>query len=161
MITLVSSPKQHLPKHMQHSVRQIHTSYLDLSYVFIRIVPLSSRSNTLCTLFDFKISGLSHLRSGKKANRKLMGRLMSVWRAYSLHVVQLNKYETAPNLIQLSQNLTSNCLLISVFLPVFAWCDHNIVLQIKTKQFYDHIMQKMIKTQKSANNSMSSFGLIE
>ena len=26
--------------------------------------------------------------------------------------VQLNKYETAPNLIQLSQNLTSDCLLI-------------------------------------------------
>ena len=112
-------------------------------------MPLSSRSNTLCTLFDFKISGLSHLRSGKKANRKLMGRLMSVWRAYSLHVVQLNKYETAPNLIQLSQNLTSNCLLISVFLPVFAWCDHNIVLQIKTKQFYDHIMQKLVKTGKN------------
>ena len=33
--------------------------------------------------------------------------------------VQLNKYETAPNFIQLSQNLTSDCLLISVFLPVF------------------------------------------
>ena len=26
--------------------------------------------------------------------------------------LQLNKYETAPNFIQLSQNLTSNCLLI-------------------------------------------------
>ena len=26
--------------------------------------------------------------------------------------VQLNKYETAPNFIQLSQNLTSDCLLI-------------------------------------------------
>ena len=113
---------------------------------------LSSRSKTLCTLFDFKISGLSHLRSGKKANRKLMGRLMSVWRAYSLHVVQLDKYETAPNLIQLSQNLTSNCLLISVFLPVFAWCDHNIVVQIKTKQFYDHTVcwgKFLIKSQKS------------
>ena len=32
---------------------------------------------------------------------------------------QLNKYETAPNFIQLSQNLTSDCLLISVLLPVF------------------------------------------
>ena len=35
-----------------------------------------------------------------------------------------------------------------LFLPLFAWCDHNIVLQIKTKQFYDHIMQKVVKTGK-------------
>ena len=48
-----------------------------------------------------------------------------------------------------SSILTSDCLLISVVLPVFAWCDHNIVLQIKTKQFYDHIMQKLIKTGKN------------
>ena len=34
-------------------------------------------------------------------------------------------------------------------------------MQIKTKQFYDHIMQKLVKRQKSANNPMSSFGLIE
>ena len=33
--------------------------------------------------------------------------------------VQLNDYEAARNFIQLSQNLTSDCLLISVFLPVF------------------------------------------
>ena len=33
--------------------------------------------------------------------------------------LQLNKYETAPNFIQLSQNLTSDFLLISVDLPVF------------------------------------------
>ena len=48
-----------------------------------------------------------------------------------------------------------------LFLPVFAWCDHNIVLQIKTKQFSDHIMQKLVKTQNSTNNPISSFGLIE
>ena len=29
-----------------------------------------------------------------------------------------------PYFFQLSQNLTSDCLLISLFLPVFAWCDH-------------------------------------
>ena len=34
---------------------------------------------------------------------------------------------------------------ISLFLPVLAWCDHKIVLQIKTKQFYEHIMQKRVK----------------
>ena len=33
--------------------------------------------------------------------------------------LQLDKYETAPNFIQLSQNLTSDCLLIFVYLPVF------------------------------------------
>ena len=66
-------------------------------------------------------------------------------------ILQLNKHETAPYLIQLSHNLTLDCLLISVFylfLTVFAWCDHKIVLQIKTKQFYDHIMQKLVKTGK-------------
>ena len=48
-------------------------------------------------------------------------------------LIQLNKYETAPNFIQLNQNLTSTCLF-----------DHKIVLQ--TKQFYDHIMQELVKT---------------
>ena len=33
--------------------------------------------------------------------------------------VQLNEYETVPYFIQLSQNLTSDCLLISVYYPVF------------------------------------------
>ena len=36
-----------------------------------------------------------------------------------LIVVQLNEYETAPYLIQFSQNLTCVCLLISVFSPKF------------------------------------------
>ena len=54
-----------------------------------------------------------------------------------------------PYFFQFSQNLTSDCLLISVYLPVFAWCDHKIVLQIKTNQFYDHIMQKLVKTDKN------------
>ena len=70
--------------------------------------------------------------------------------------VQLNEYETAPYFIQLSQNLTSDCLLISVFLPVFtsicmmwSWnCS-----QIKTKQFYDHIIQKLVKKGKNPQNS--------
>ena len=39
--------------------------------------------------------------------------------------------------------MTLDCLLISVFLPVFPWCDHKIVLQMKTKQ-----MQKLVKTGK-------------
>ena len=32
--------------------------------------------------------------------------------------VQINEYETVPYFLQLSQNLTSDCLLISVHLPV-------------------------------------------
>ena len=34
---------------------------------------------------------------------------------------------------------------ISLFLPVLAWSDHTSVLQIKTKHFYDQIMQKLVK----------------
>ena len=40
--------------------------------------------------------------------------------------LQLNKYETAPNFIQLSQNLTFDGLLIDFC--VFAGCAHKIVL---------------------------------
>ena len=64
-----------------------------------------------------------------------------------LHIVQLNKHETAPNFIQLTQNL---------FLPVLAWRDHKIVLQIKTKQFYDHIMQELVKTGKLSSINKQS-----
>ena len=60
--------------------------------------------------------------------------------------IQLNEYETAPYFIQLSQNLTLDCLLISVFLPVFAWCDHKIVLFWSAEQFYDDVIQKLVKT---------------
>ena len=35
------------------------------------------------------------------------------------YYIQLNEYETTPYLIQLSQNLISDCLLISVYLPFF------------------------------------------
>ena len=72
--------------------------------------------------------------------------------------LQLNKYETTPNFIQSNQNLTSDCLL-----PVLAWCDQQIVLSWSAEQFYDHIMQELVKTgkfTKSTNNQMSSFGLI-
>ena len=50
-------------------------------------------------------------------------------------------------------------LCIYLFLLVFARCDHKIVLFSSAEQFYDHIMQKLVKTQKSANNRMSNFGL--
>ena len=41
----------------------------------------------------------------------------------SLNLYSFTEYKTAPNFIQLSQKL-----LISVFFPVFARCDHKIVL---------------------------------
>ena len=46
----------------------------------------------------------------------------------SSKVLQLNEYETAPYFVQFSQNLTSDCLLISVFYPKFTWAEPKIVL---------------------------------
>ena len=53
--------------------------------------------------------------------------------------LQLNKYETAPNFIQFSQNLTCDCLFISVFFPESTSTDHKIVLNDRTEQFYDQL----------------------
>ena len=39
-------------------------------------------------------------------------------------------------------------LCISLFLPVLAWCDHKIVFFWSAEQFYDHIMQELVKTGK-------------
>ena len=50
-----------------------------------------------------------------------------------------------------------------LFWPVFARCDHNIVLQIKTKQFSDHITQKLEtgKNTKINKHFDVNFGLIK
>ena len=40
--------------------------------------------------------------------------------------------------------------------PVFPLCDHKIVLQIKIKQFYGHVMQKLVKTGKYKEISKQS-----
>ena len=52
--------------------------------------------------------------------------------------------EMVPYFFQFSQNLTSDCLLISVFL-------HDVIIKLfcKTNQFYDHIIQKLVKTDKN------------
>ena len=47
---------------------------------------------------------------------------------FQVELRQLNEYETAPCLLQLNQNLTTNCLLISEFLPILTCCDPEIVL---------------------------------
>ena len=54
--------------------------------------------------------------------------------------------------------MTSDCLLIYVFLflPVFVWCDHKIVLFWSAEQFYDHIMQKLVKTGKNTEFNKQS-----
>ena len=41
------------------------------------------------------------------------------WTYHFVQILQPNKYETAPNFIQLNQTLTSDCLLILLNLPVF------------------------------------------
>ena len=38
-----------------------------------------------------------------------------------INIIQLNEKQTAPYFFLLSQNITSDCLLISVFTPVFHW----------------------------------------
>ena len=68
----------------------------------------------------------------------------------SIWGLQFNKYETAPNFIQLSQNF------FSLFFPVFACPDHKIVLQIKTKQSYDQVMQKQVKTRNNTEINKQS-----
>ena len=75
------------------------------------------------------------------------------------NTVQLNKHETAPNFIQLSQISRIVCWFswISLFLPVLAWCDHKIVLKIKTKQFYYHIMQELVNVLIYLHNWRSLF----
>ena len=48
-------------------------------------------------------------------------------------------------------------LCIYLFLPVFAWCcDHKIVLFWSAEQFYDHIMQKLVKTGKNTEINTQS-----
>ena len=46
---------------------------------------------------------------------------------------------------------------IYLFLLVLAWCVHKIVSQIKTKQFYDHKMQELVKTGKFNKQSHTKF----
>ena len=62
-----------------------------------------------------------NLRTGKKRQRQFTGQSCSehVISQYSIKQIQLNEYETVLYCLQLRQNLTWDCLLISVYLPVF------------------------------------------
>ena len=53
------------------------------------------------------------------------------------------------------------CVVSSKTIAIVRDCNIKYCLQIKTKQFYDHILQKLVKTQKSTSNLMSNFGLNE
>ena len=46
---------------------------------------------------------------------------------------------------KLDMGLFSDFCVIYLFLPVFAWCAHKIVLLWSAEQFYEHIMQKPVK----------------
>ena len=74
-------------------------------------------------------------------------------------MAQLNEYETVSYFTQSNQKWPLDCFLISVLLLVFVWCDHNIVLQIKRKQFYDRIMQKLEKNTEINKQSDVAFWL--
>ena len=50
-------------------------------------------------------------------NTQNKGKIYGDSKIHGMYLVQLNQYETAPYFNQFSQNLTCDCLLISVFCP--------------------------------------------
>ena len=90
-------------------------------------------------------------------NSRLMDTVEGV-RIFKRYTVQLNEYETVPYFLQFSQNLTSNCLLISVYLPVFASSCMMLIklVFLSAEQFYEHIMRKLVKTGKSTEINKQS-----
>ena len=82
--------------------------------------------------------------------------------------LQLNKYETALNFVQLSQNLTLDCLLIQLNFPVLHQILHNVIIKMFYRSKQNNFMITSFKnwgiqgnSAKSTNNPMSSFGSIE
>ena len=63
--------------------------------------------------------------------------------SYFIYLVVTHELNIRYSLINMRQ-----LQILSNSLPVLAWCDYKIVLQIKTKQFYDHIMEELVKTGK-------------
>ena len=63
-----------------------------------------------CKIYDTQVKNISDFRL---MNWRLQKNLsITDGTVYSKVLVQLNKYETAPNFNHISQNLTSDCLLI-------------------------------------------------
>ena len=86
----------------------------------------------------------------------------------NLFDLQPNKHETTPNFIQLSQNLTLDCLLIQLNFPAFMQFLHELIIKLFYRSKQNNFIitscknwQKQGNSVKSTNNPMSSFGLIE
>ena len=81
--------------------------------------------------------------------------------------LQLNKYETAPYFFFVNQNLIGDCLLNFVFYPVLTWIyliwtwNCSVLMFNTILGSYHANSGKNGKKQKSWNNWMSNFGLIE
>ena len=75
--------------------------------------------------------------------------------------LQHNRYETAPNHIQLSQSLILDFLLISVFSPVFFHFLHDLIIELFCRLKQNSPMIRSCKNCKKTNNPMSSFDLMK
>ena len=64
-----------------------------------------------------------------KSSSKILYRLFSMrsWHNSNIYEIQLNEYETALYFLQLSQNMTSDCLFTFVFFPEFTCFARKIV----------------------------------
>ena len=67
--------------------------------------------------------------------------------------IQFNKYETAPNIIQLNQNLTSDFFVefaeFTCFYQFLRDLLQKLYFFLFAEQLYEHIMQKRVNPQKS------------
>ena len=84
--------------------------------------------------------------------------------AKEVSFVQLNEYETVLYILKLSQNLTWDCLLISVFFPCFSLNLHEFNLKLFSSAVQNNFRFSSGKFRENTevNNSLlSSFGLIE
>ena len=61
-----------------------------------------------------------------------------------INMIQLHIFSIKPKL-DMGLFVDFCVFTIYLFLPVFAWCAHKIVLLCSAEQFYDHIMQKPVK----------------
>ena len=71
---------------------------------------------------------------------------------YAYALVQLNKYETALNFIQISQNLTLDCLLINLNFLIFTQFLHDLIIKLfcrsKQNNFLIRSCKNCVKTGK-------------
>ena len=93
----------------------------------------------LSQMFKWVDKYLAHILKTKCFRNQLhqtmsLKKVVLFWYFERKMILQLNEYETAPYFIQFSQNMTCDCLLISVLCPEFTWAQPKIVLNIRTEQ---------------------------